>query len=369
MDRRLFIGGLSATTGLALTQPALAQSASAPAIAPAIASATRLDTQRVRLNWPARSGPASIFMATDPTQFGPLMRPVQTGVRGGQVIVQAPTSPRPYFLVSTGFGRQVRVAERLLPLEGGRNFRDLGGYRGAGGKDVKWGRIYRSGVMANLTRADVAYLSSLGISIICDLRSPQERTNEPSALLGNPNIKIMSHDYELTSSLSRLAATTTREQAVEAFAGAYMNFMDTLAPQYTDLFASLLDSQAPVALNCSAGKDRTGVGSALILAVLGVDRRSIVADYALSQTYVPVSYYLNLGRTPAAGQPATAAQVSPYARLPEAARNVILGSDPDVMVATLKSIDAQFGSPVELVKRKFGVSDAGVRELRNRYLV
>jgi protein-tyrosine phosphatase len=363
MDRRLFIGGLGASTGLVLSQPASAQTAQASA------SATRLDAQRIRLNWPARGGPASVFMATDPTQFGPLMRPVQTGVRGGQAIVQAPTSPRPYFLVSTGFGRQVRVAERLLPLEGGRNFRDLGGYRGAGGKDVKWGRIYRSGVMSSLTRADIAYLKSLGVGVVCDLRSAQERTAEPSALLGSSTIKTLSHDYELASSMSRLMTTTTREQAVEAFAAAYMAFMDTLPPQFRDLFANLLESTTPVALNCTAGKDRTGVGSALILAVLGVDRPTIVADYALSQTYVPVSYYMNLGRSASGAQSGTGAQVSPLSRLPEPARNVILGSDPDVMVATLRNIDAQFGSPVELVKRKFGVSDAGVRELRNRYLV
>ena len=71
----------------------------------------------------------------------------------------------------TADGGGQRVAVRLLPLEGGRNFRDLGGYPTLDGRRVRWGRVFRSGMMANLTDADYDYLSALGIRVVCDFRS------------------------------------------------------------------------------------------------------------------------------------------------------------------------------------------------------
>jgi protein-tyrosine phosphatase len=208
------------------------------------------------------------------------------------------------------------------------------------------------------------------VSVVCDLRSADERAAEPSVLLTNGSIRTLSRDYELSSSLASLMGATNRAQAVEAFVGAYMTFITMLAPQFTEMFASLVESSSPVALNCTPGKDRTGVGSALILALLGVDRETIVADYALSQTYVPVSYYTNITRTSQAGQTSggTAAQVSSLARLPHEVVNIILGSDPEIMRKTLVRIDSEYVSAGGLAKRRFGVTDAGIAQMRRKYL-
>ena len=70
--------------------------------------------------------------------------------------------------------------ERVLPLRGGRNFRDLGGYRSADGRHVRWRRVFRSGVMNRLTDADRDYLATLEIRASCDLREAHERSLEPS---------------------------------------------------------------------------------------------------------------------------------------------------------------------------------------------
>ena len=61
--------------------------------------------------------------------------------------------------------------QRLLPLEGGQNFRDLGGYRTRDGRTVRWGMQFRSGAMNGLTAADYAYLGKIGIRTVCDFRS------------------------------------------------------------------------------------------------------------------------------------------------------------------------------------------------------
>jgi protein-tyrosine phosphatase len=364
MDRRHFVMSTGALAGLAIPFGAQAKAVSG-------ARATRLDGERVQLNWTGGNGAATVLVSSDPAASRLGLRPLETGLKGGQAIVMAPSLPRPYFIIASGFGNEVRVAERILPLQGGRNFRDLGGYIGTGGKAVKWGRIYRSGVMSSLTRPDVAYLASLGISVVCDLRSAQERSREPSMLIGDERVKIMSHDYELASSMSRLTQSTTRAQAIEAFSDAYLNFATILKPQYTDMFASLVDSDAPFALNCSAGKDRTGVGSALILSVLGVDRASVIADYGLTETYTPVSFYMNLMRTPQEGASTreTATQANPYTRLPPEVSSVILGSVPEVMRLTLARMDREFGGPVELAKQRFGLTDAGIAKMRRKYLL
>src|SRR5690606_41263416 len=64
--------------------------------------------------------------------------------------------------------------DRVVPLEGGANFRDLGGYQTVDGKTVRRGLLYRSGVMTHLTEADQAYLQKIGIDTVVDLRSREE---------------------------------------------------------------------------------------------------------------------------------------------------------------------------------------------------
>ena len=69
---------------------------------------------------------------------------------------------------------------RRLPLEGASNFRDLGGYQASDGRQVRWGKVYRSGALDRLTDGDLAALSALGLRTICDLRHPEEQTAFPT---------------------------------------------------------------------------------------------------------------------------------------------------------------------------------------------
>jgi len=296
------------------------------------------------------------------------MRPLAPRAAGGSAELAAPVSPRPYFLLTDAAGRQTRTAERLLPLEGGRNFRDLGGYRAADGRQVRWGRIYRSGVMSGLTAADMSYLSKLGVAVICDLRSPQERAAEPSPFLkGGP--KVVATDYDMSASMAAFARLSSREEAIQGFADAYVGFLDMLTPHYTDMFARLVAGEAPLAMNCSAGKDRTGMGSALVLSALGVPRAGVLADYALTEVYTPPAYYMKQMRDGAASSGVTAAQAQAMAKLPPEALQVIMGSDPEVMRRALAAIDARYGGPVALAKSRFGLTDAKIARLRASYLV
>jgi protein-tyrosine phosphatase len=361
MDRRQFFtagaaaGAMSSLPGLALAASVLE------------GRVTRLDLNRLRLDWVGTKGPVLVMASSDPDAPALLMRPMKIGLGAKSAEFELPTSPRPYFLITSG-SDQVRVAERLLPLQGGRNFRDLGGYRTTTGQQVRWGQIYRSGVMTSLTASDFAYLRRLGVSVICDFRSPQERAAEPSPFQASDAVRVLSQDYDMTSSMGRLLTAGSREAAVKIFADAYVDFTAMLAPQYTEMFASLVRNQTPLAINCTAGKDRTGMASALILSVLGVPRETVIADYALSQTFVPPSYYQTHG-TGAAASASTGGQASAFGGLPKEVSDVIMGSDPDVMRLTLARLDREFGGPIGLARARLGLTDASIARLREIYLV
>jgi protein-tyrosine phosphatase len=281
--------------------------------------------------------------------------------------------PRPYFALEGKDNRIVRVAERLLPLEGGRNFRDLGGYAGAEGKAVRWGRIYRSGVMTDLTANDLSYLSALGIDTYCDLRSVDERTKEPAPFAAGGGAKVTAFDYgmgQTMASIGALMQAKSREEAVAAFAAGYSQMAKFLTPHFSDMFAKLLREEAPLAMNCSAGKDRTGMASAFVLSVLGVDRDTVIADYALSETYVPPDKYVQEMRKPSAERSGAMSpeMAAMFARMPEPVLRVLMGTDADVMRSTLAEIDRTAGGPVAFAKANYGLTDASIAKLRRLYL-
>jgi protein-tyrosine phosphatase len=360
MDRRHFLAAAAAgATGLAFDHSAFAK---APAIQ---ASARRSGPDAMTLDW--TGGPATILVANAPYAPAHDQRRLAAST-GGETQVEAPVSPRPYLLVKTARG-EAWTAERLLPLQGGRNFRDIGGYRAADGRQVRWGKIYRSGVMNGLTPADMDYLSALGINYICDLRSTDERRSEPNPFLkGGYKTKVLGVDYDMASSLEPIARARTREEAIEGFAASYMAFIDTLTPQYTTMFEHLVHDDAPLAFNCSAGKDRTGVGAALILSVLGVPRDTVVSDYSLTQVYTPPASYAQAIASRAHVPGLTDQQAEAMRRMPPQVLQVLMGADPAAMRLTLAKMDKAYGGPIGLVKAKFGVTDAGIARMRQLYL-
>jgi protein-tyrosine phosphatase len=81
---------------------------------------------------------------------------------------------------------------RHIALTGAPNFRDIGGYRTADGRTVRWGQVYRSGQLSALTDIDYERLVQLGISVICDLRDDDERRDAPTHWKGAQTLAISS---------------------------------------------------------------------------------------------------------------------------------------------------------------------------------
>lgn len=174
-----------------------------------------------------------------------------------------------------------------LPLGSAFNLRDFGGYATADGRCVKRGMLYRSGTMALLTDADAEQLRSLGIKAICDFRRGNERKAEPTLWHG-AEVDYFCRDYQESSGI--LGEMLKRDDASaddmrDTMIALYRIIPVDHAISYRAMFARILDGNLPLLINCSAGKDRTGVGAALILATLGVPRETIVQDYLATNAH------------------------------------------------------------------------------------
>jgi protein-tyrosine phosphatase len=340
-----------------------------------LASVSRPQGGGYALTWTAAKPgtPVDVFVASAPGAPAADRKQVADNDSDGAVALKAsdvPASGRAYFYVQADGGRGVWVGERVLPLSGGRNFRDLGGYATLSGASVKWGQLYRSGVMNGLTEADNAYLRQLGITQVCDFRSTEERGREPTRWQAFGAGEYVAIDYDDSTSTALRDALgrpdVSGATVAAAMASLYGGMIDRFAPQYTDMFARLVAGKAPLAFNCSAGKDRTGIAAALVLSALGVPRATILEDYALSEKVV------NYEAAFAAPKDApTTKKPGPYdfiAKLPADVRAPLLRSDPAYLEAAFKEMEARHGSVEGYLEQRLGVDAADLATLRRLYL-
>jgi protein-tyrosine phosphatase len=169
---------------------------------------------------------------------------------------------------------------RLLPLAGASNFRDLGGYPTAAGGVTRWGRVFRSDTLHELTEGDVALLRDIGLKSIIDLRTGTEAERSGRGLLG-----AEAADYFHLSVIDNDAGESRGMPAPidDSLANRYLWYLDIGSEALARAITIIADgANYPLVFHCAAGKDRTGVLAALILDMVGVERRSVVQDYALT---------------------------------------------------------------------------------------
>lgn len=245
-----------------------------PAYAVDNASVERSKPDELTIKWTSKT-PVDVYVTSDPVAPVSAATLVSAKDADGVHVYTVPTSSRSYFLLRDHKTKKtVEVAERLFPLEQGSNFRDVGGYTGAGGKTVKWGKIFRSGALPMLSERDYALLSGLKIKSIVDLRSLEEREVAATELDDRTGALFLSNDYSLKPLMRNFGAQNGEN--------VYVGMEKMLKPQYRAIFARLVANDGAVMYNCSAGQDRTGLASALVLSALGVDRETILKDYHLS---------------------------------------------------------------------------------------
>lgn len=159
-------------------------------------------------------------------------------------------------------------------LETTLNTRDLGDYIGGNGKPLRLRQLIRSDRQAYPNGRDLEFLRSNGITTIIDMRTPDDISGKPSAFSTIDGFDYFNFPIQEGSQVP---------ESIEAVPGSYMIIAGS--PSLKDIFNKMAEAESGVMFNCSAGKDRTGVVSAIILMLCGVSEDDIVADYMLSKDY------------------------------------------------------------------------------------
>ena len=171
------------------------------------------------------------------------------------------------------------MGSRLVDLEGLHNFRDLGGYPTEDGRRVRPGRVYRSDALHRMTPADVPRVRALGLVTVIDLRAPDE-----VAHVGTGFIDELGAEYRNLPTRPAVLGPDAPEGSVVSAPERYLGYLHEGPGAFAGVVRTLADpANAPVVFFCNAGKDRTGVTAAMVLALLGVRAAVIADDYARTQ--------------------------------------------------------------------------------------
>jgi protein-tyrosine phosphatase len=245
-------------------------------------------------------------------------------------------------------------SDRHHPFQGCFNFRDIGGYPAGDGRTVRWGRYYRTGRQDRMTQQDLEQVSELAIATQIDLRKPDEVRDQgrgPLEAMGAAYHNISVIPEGGSDELSRLVGDTGISG--KRYLG-YLEFGPESWRRMFELFR--LAGSKPILLHCTAGKDRTGVSTAFLLSVLGVDRALIEADYILTNRDV-------------ARQADFIEQTSGF---PEGMnRDAMMraaGVPEDAMSDFLDGLEERWGGPLGYLK-SIGISEATMAAVKEEFLV
>lgn len=179
-------------------------------------------------------------------------------------------------------GKSIKVAQRDILRNSIKNARDLGGYKTIQGKSIKWGMLYRSGELTDLTTDEAEFYDSMKLRTLCDLRSGSEIAVLNQQLISGKrylNLPLMDtifFHHELLYDKENIRSYCKQS---------YRDF--SLHRSVAKFFTVLTqENNFPLLVYCTGGKDRTGVLCALLLTALGVPHDTIMEDYLLSGPYV-----------------------------------------------------------------------------------
>lgn len=251
-----------------------------------------------------------------------------------------------------------RPADPEIDLKGTTNTRDIGGYLTGDLRTVRTGQIIRSEKLSRLTPEDFRKLEEMGVKTVIDLRTEQEAEHAPTVWQGEHPPRIFhfpvgdaENDWFVSGSRLMKKSRFTEAQSLEHMVDGYRMIAKEGPPSYRQLMALVLDqSNWPILIHCSAGKDRTGVATALILEAVGVDRETIMQDYLLTNEIGRSEEKAELlaresrkharnGRGPSAG-----------------AWYPIVGVRPEMLTAFYASVDERYGS-MEAFLAEMGVDE------------
>jgi protein-tyrosine phosphatase len=242
-----------------------------------------------------------------------------------------------------------------IKLENASNLRDLGGWPTTDGRHVRTGVVFRAPALVGLSEADQAAIAALGVRTVCDLRGVRESAANPVELPGARHEKLPI-EPSVGAGLKDIVRTgvatghVSPDEMLELLREAYQAYALQSADKYRALFALLAADETPLLFHCSAGKDRTGFGAALLLTALGVGWDEVLADYLATN---------RLWRR----------EIARNFDLPPDVKDTLLSAHATLLVAAFTAIDGAYGSMDAYLHQAIGLDAAARTELRARLTV
>lgn len=162
-----------------------------------------------------------------------------------------------------------------LTLAGAINFRDLGGYHTADGRRTRYGRVFRSNSLQELTEADLELIRGrIQLMTVLDLRSAEEIRHDGTGPLEHESLQYV--NLPMLQEKRDYPPGRIETGLVDR----YFCYLELAQESIVRALETIAEAQ-PIVFHCAAGKDRTGVLAALLLGCLGVDPETVISDYAV----------------------------------------------------------------------------------------
>lgn len=267
------------------------------------------------------------------------------------------------------------VFPQSIGLTGIVNARELGGYISEDGRKVKWGVLLRTGALSGMTEADrTCLMEQYHLTDVIDFRTSFECVAAPDPVMDpvayHP-IRILDEQGSQTAGMAAAATGegVPLEKLVEYIKSGkvhpedmYVDIVQSAVSKegYRKFFECLLEHKEGALLwHCSAGKDRTGLGAAFLLTILGVNRQTVLEDYSLTNVYF--QDILKKMEIQLAGFGLTEAEM-------EVMRAVAGGVNPAYLEKALDTIEEQYGSLEWYLEKELGITEEKRLKLQEMYL-
>lgn len=244
---------------------------------------------------PTIDGHIKVYASTDPNHTSLEETPVAETTIGAQKVTIINKSPSIRFYYTIVFNDEypITVATRNINMNGVQNFRDIGGYAIDKNKGTIWGKLYRSAQIDSIQPDGLKVLKGLGIRTIIDLRSPEEEGYDErfNKLWGIKIVHIPFYSESMLNIIHRAHDGTIINDSIQHVVERInIELVSKHAKTLHKIFKTLLDkNNYPIVVECSDGKARTGIATAIILSALGANYDVIMQDYQLSNLYFDIT--------------------------------------------------------------------------------
>ena len=247
-----------------------------------------------------------------------------------------------------------RDADTIIPMDGLHNLRAVQGYATANGGRMRAGRLYRSGAWERMSPRDREWFR-VHVRTVLDLRHPEEVAGAVAARLAEPPANVVYRSvFKPDVPMTELIAELNAVRGPGVTSGRYLDYLHIGAAGRLARCVELLAEEVhyPVLVNCTAGKDRTGILVGIVMDLLGVEDAAIGDEYYRSNAAIDglIAYLRAIGRPPEGALDEMRARMATPA---------------DRILGFLAGVRAEFGSVRNLLAAE-GVSDATFAALEER---